>query len=143
MKTIRQRATLLLIDDLNKFFEVKMIGFQFTLTLTLKSEGDVLLSMPRGKLGDYLEVGDLIEFKISGKNSCEMFNLSCQYLMFSRFKRDFISILRRLNNDDYPQKRCILLGDPGFILLSAKKNPEKINAITQATLITEVNHEKF
>lgn len=62
-----------------------------------------------------------------------MFNLSFQFLMLSKFKRNFISILRRLNNDAHPQKRCILLNESGFVLLSAKKNPEKINAIAEAT----------
>jgi len=74
------------------------------------------------KIGDYLEVGDLLEFKISGKNSCEMFNMCYQFLRFSRFKRDFISILRRLNNDNHPLKRCILLHEPSCVLLSIKKN---------------------
>ncbi len=85
----------------------------------------------------------MIEFKINGQSDCEMFNLSCQFLMFSKFKRDLTSILRRLNNDDHPLKRCVLLNEGGFILLSAKKNPQIINAITDATKITENNHEEF
>jgi len=122
MKTNNQRATITSIDDINKSFEVKMLEFQFTITLTLKSEDDanVLLPMPRGKLGDYLEVGDLIEFKMK-QQSCEMSNLSCQYLRFSKFKRDLISILRRLDNH-HPLKRCILLNEAGFVLLSSNKN---------------------
>ncbi|NQY87443.1 MAG: hypothetical protein HRT51_06745 [Colwellia sp.] len=127
MKANNQRATITSIDDLNKSFEVKMIEFQLDFTLTLESEGDanVLLPMPRGKLGDYLEVGDVIELKMK-KNNCEMFNLSCQFLRLSKFKRDLTSILRRLNNDDHPLKRCILLNEAGFVLLSAKKNKEKL-----------------
>ena len=103
-----------------------MIEFQFDFTLTLESENDLLLPMPRGKLRDYLEVGDLIEFEINGQYDCEMFNLSCQILRLSKFKRDLISILRRLDNDDHPLKRCILLNEVGFVLLSAKKNKEKL-----------------
>lgn len=39
--------------------------FQFGFTLTLKGEDDanVLLPMPKGELGDYLEAGNEIEFK--------------------------------------------------------------------------------
>lgn len=124
MKTIRQRALITSIDDNNKNFEVKMIEFQldFTLTLTI----DNVNVLPKGKIEDYLEVDDVIEFKISGNNDCEMFNLSCQFLRLSKFKRDLTSILRRLNNDNHPLKRCIILSEPNCILLSAKKNKEKL-----------------
>ncbi len=143
MKTTKQRAIITSINDLNKVFEVKMIEFQFGFTLTLNSENDAdVLPMPRGKLGNYLEAGDVIEFKMK-QQSCEMFNLSCQYLRFSKFKRDLNSVLRRLDNDVHPLKRCILLHEPYCVLLSAKKNQDKINTITQARKITENNDEKF
>ena len=129
MKTTKQRATIVSIDELNKSFEVKMIEFPFSFTLTLENKDDVLLPMPKGKLGDYIEVGDLIEFKIKQQDSCEMFNLSCHFLMLSKFKRDLTSILRRLNNDDHPLKRCVLLNEAGFVLLSAKKNKEKLTLL--------------
>ena len=133
MKTNNQRATIVSIDVLNKSFEVKMIEFQFNFTLTLNSENDAdVQPMPSGKLGNYLEAGDVIEFKMK-QQSCEMFNLSCQFLMLSKFKRDLTSVLRRLNNDDHPLKRCILLNESGVVLLSAKKNPEKVNFIFEAT----------
>lgn len=125
MKTIYQRAIILSINDLNKSFEVKMIEFQLDFTLALESEDDVLLPIPKGKLADYIEVGDVIEFKMK-KNSCNMFNLSCQFLRFSKFRRDLISILRRLDNANHPLKRCVLLNEDDFVLLSAKKNPEKL-----------------
>lgn len=53
--------------------------------------------------------------------------------MFSKFKRDLTSILRQLDNKNHPLKRCILLNEKGFVLLSTKKNPSKINIITEAT----------
>lgn len=140
-----QTATIVSIDHLNKNFEVKMTEFlNFSFTLTLESEDDatVLLPLPQGELEDYLEVGDLIEFKINGKNDCEMFNLSCQFLRLSKFKRDLTSILRRLDNDNHPQKRCVLLNEPSFVLLSAKKNPEKL-MLLQNQLESEENHETF
>ena len=126
MKTQKQRAVITSIDHLNKCFEVKMLDFQLSFTLNLESQDYANILLPKGKLGDYIEVGDLIEFKISGKNDCEMFNLSCQFFRFSKFKRDLISILRRLDNADHPLKRCVLLNESGFVLLSAKKNPEKL-----------------
>lgn len=121
-----------------------MIEFQFGFTLALESKGDanVLLPKPNGKLGDYLVADDVIEFKMKQK-SCKMFNLSCEFLRFSKFKRDLISILRRLDNDNHPLKRCVLLNESGFLLLSAKKNPSKINIITEVTRIIEDGNEKF
>jgi hypothetical protein len=130
MKTINQRAVIASIDLHNKSFEVKMIEFQFSFTLALESDANVSLPRPNGKLGDYLEAGDVIEFKMKQK-SCEMFNLSCEFLRFSKFKRDLISVLRRLDNDNHPLKRCVLLNEAGFVLLSAKKNPHSVRAITQ------------
>jgi hypothetical protein len=128
-----QRATITSIDHLKKSFEVKMIHFQLDFTLTIESENDAdVMLMPKGKLGHYLEVGDVIEFKVK-KNSCEMFNLSCQYLRFSKFKRDLISILRRLDNDNHTLERCDLLNEKGFVLLSAKKNSDKVCLITEST----------
>ena len=55
-------------------------------------------------------------------------NLTCDMLRLSKFKRDLISVLRRLDKDDPPLKRCILMNGAGFVLLS-----EKINAITEST----------
>ncbi len=49
-------------------------------------------------------------------------------LRLSKFKRDLISVLRRLDKDDPPLKRGILMNGAGFVLLS-----EKINAITEST----------
>ena len=119
------RATITSIEDNNKSFEVKMTEFyNFSFTLTLESENDILLPMPKGKLGHYLEVGDLIEFEINSQNNCEMFNLSCQFLRLSKFKRDLNSILRRLDNDNHPLKRCVLLNEPACVLISIKKYPE-------------------
>lgn len=65
-----QKALITSIDHLHKKFEIKMVEFQLDFTLTLESEDDVLLPMPKGKLGDYIEVGDLIEFEINGQNDC-------------------------------------------------------------------------
>ena len=141
----KQRATITSIKDLNKNFEVKMIEFQLDFTLTLEGEDAVnVLPIPKGKLGDYLEVGDLVEFKMNkNQKNCEMFNLSCQFLMLSKFKRDLTSILRRFNNYDHPLNRCIILSEPVFVLLSAKKNADKVRLISEATKIIEDNHAKF
>jgi len=128
-----QRAIITSINDLNKCFEVKMIEFEldFTLTLTLDNDGNRL---PKKKIECFLEVGDLIEFKMKkNQKNCEMFNLSCEFLRFSKFKRDLISILRRLDNDNHPLKRCVLLNEKGFVLLSAKKNSDKVRLITENT----------
>jgi hypothetical protein len=133
-KTNKPRAIIVSIDHLNKNFEVKMIHFQLDFTLTLESENDAnVLSIPKGKLGDYIEIGDLIEFKISDQNGCKMINLSCQLLRFSKLKRDLISVLRRLDNDNHTLERCVLLNEKGFVLLSAKNNSDKVCLITEST----------
>ncbi|MBL4909892.1 MAG: hypothetical protein JKX78_07710 [Alteromonadaceae bacterium] len=133
MKINNQKAQITSIDHLNKSFEVKKFEFQLDFTLTLNSENDAdVLPMPSGKLGNYLEVGDLIEFKMK-QQSYEMFNLSCEFLRLSKFKRDLISVLRRLDNDNHPLKRCVLLNEKGFVLLSAKKNADKVRLITETT----------
>ncbi len=105
-----------------------MVEFKLGFILTLESEDDanILLPMPSGKIVDYLEVGDVIEFKKRGEFDVEIASLSCQILRLSRFKRELNSILKRLDNDNHPLKRCILLNEDGFILLSAKNNKEKV-----------------
>jgi hypothetical protein len=120
MKSQKYRATIVSIDHLNKSFEVKIADYQ----TELEANGNVLLPFPKEQISDYFEVGDEIEFKMKQK-SCEMFNLSCQFLRFSKFKRDLTSVLRRLDNYNHPLKRCILLNEPDFVLLSSKKNLEK------------------
>lgn len=116
---IKQRATIVSINDINKVFEVKISDYPKA--LEVGENGNVLLPMPSAKLGDYFEVGDLIEFKKVGEYAFEIVNLSCEMVRLSKFKRDLISVLRRLDKDDHPLKRCILLNESGFVLLSAKK----------------------
>jgi len=53
--------------------------------------------------------------------------------------RDLTSILRKLDSDNHPVKRCILLSETGFVLLSAKKNPEKL-MLLKNQLENEDNH---
>jgi len=101
----------------------------FTITNYAGDHGKVLLPLPKDKASNYFEIGDEIEFKKHDKPGFEIVNLSCKVLRLSRFKRDLISNLRRLDNDEHPLKRCILLGDVDCVFLSIKKNPEKINAI--------------
>ena len=62
-----------------------------------------------------------------------MINLSCQFLIFSKLKRALISVLRRLDNDNHTLERCVLLNEKGFVLLSAKKNSDKVCLITEST----------
>lgn len=126
---IKQRAIIVSINDLNKSFEVKVANCPTA--LEADENGNVLLPLPKDGLGKHFEIGDEIEFKMKENNSCEMFNLSCQYLMLSKFKRDLNSILRRLDNADHPLKRCIILHDPNCVLISIKKNPDKVSAITE------------
>ena len=141
---ITQRATITSINHLNKNFEVKITDhLKDSFVLSLEDDGNVLLPLPREKFSDYFEVGDEIELKKHGNHDFKIINLTCVVLRLSRFKRDLISILRRLDKDDHPLKRCILLNESGFVLLSTKKNPEKINAITEATQKVENNHENF
>lgn len=137
----KQRALITSIDHLNKNFEVKITNYPTAFEAA--DNGKVLFPLPKEKFRDFFEVGDEIEFKKFGNNDFKIINLTCVVLRLSRFKRDLISILRRLDKDDHPLKRCILLNESGFVLLSAKKNPEKINAITEATQKVENNHEKF
>lgn len=130
----KQRAIITSINDLKKNFEVKITNCP-----TAREAGDngyVLIPLPEDNLGDYFEVEDVIEFKSNAESGFKIINLSCQVLRFSKFKRDFISILRRLDNDNHPLKRCIL-SEPSCVLLSIKKNPEKVNATSEATPITE------
>ncbi len=130
MKNHKQRATILSIAHPNKIFEVKINNYpkdDFTLLTT--ENDNMLLPLPKEKFGYYFEVGDDIEFKKLAGSEFEIVNLSCEVLRISRFKREMISILRRLDNYTHPQKRCVLLNEDDFILLSAKNNPEKSNFI--------------
>ena len=141
---IKQTALITSIDNLNKNFEVKITDhLKDSFGRSLEGDGNVLLPLPREKFSDYFEVGDEIELKKHGNYDFIIINLTCVVLKLSRFKRDLISILRRLDNVDHPLKRCVLLNGAGFVLLSAKKNPEKINAITEATQKVENNHKNF
>jgi hypothetical protein len=124
MKTTKQIAKIVSIDHLNKNFEVKITNCEAA--LEVGDNGSVLIPLPKSMFGEYFEVGDEIEFKKMDKPDFKIVNLSCEVLRLARFKRDLISILIRLNNDNHPQKRCVLLNEDGFVLLSAKKNPEKL-----------------
>jgi hypothetical protein len=129
MKTIKQTATITSIDNPNKVFEVKVAEYptdNFTITLESDEDGNVLLPMLSAKLGDNFEVGDVIEFKKLSESDYEIVNLTCELLRLSKFKRDLISVLRRLDKDDHSLKRCVLLNEKGFVLLSTKKNKEKL-----------------
>ena len=132
----KQTATITSIDNPNKVFEVKVAEYptdNFTLTLESDEDGNVLLPKLSAKLGDNFEVGDEIEFKKVGGYDFEIVNLSCETLRLSKFKRDLTSVLRRLDNDNHPLKRCNLLNEAGFVLLSAKKNPEKLMLLMKQT----------
>ncbi|MFT6246944.1 MAG: sporulation-control protein spo0M [Cognaticolwellia sp.] len=60
---IKQVATITSINDLNKSFEVKTTEFHnFSFTLTIESDNELLLPMTKGKLGNYLDVGGEIKF---------------------------------------------------------------------------------
>jgi len=120
----KQRAVITSIDDLNQNFEVKMT--RCLAALEAGDNGKVLLSLPKKQFSAYFEVGDEIEFKNHGNHDIKIINLTCEVLRISRFKRDLTSILRRLDNDNHPLKRCIILNESGFVLLSGKKNPEKL-----------------
>jgi hypothetical protein len=129
MKTIKQTATITSIDNPNKVFEVKVAEYptdNFTITLESDEDGNVLLPMLSAKLGDNFEVGDVIEFKKLSESDYEIVNLTCELLRLSKFKRDLISVLRRLDKDDHSLKRCVLLNEKGFVLLSTKKKKEKL-----------------
>jgi hypothetical protein len=140
----KQRARIVSIEHLNKNFEVKTINCPTDpFTIDGGADGNVSLPLPREKLSDYFEVGDVIEFKKHGNHDYKIINLTCEELRLSRFKRDLTSVLRRLDRNDHPMKRCILLNEKGFVLLSTKKNPEKVSLIFEATNIRENNNEKF
>ena len=117
-----QRATIVSINNLNKNFEVKITNYPAA--LEAGDNGYVLLPLPEDNLGDYFEVGDDIEFKKQSKPGFDIVNLSCELLRVSKFKRDLISILRRLDNVEHPLKRCILLNEYGFVLLSGKRTKQ-------------------
>jgi hypothetical protein len=123
----KQRARIVSIEHLNKNFEVKTINCPTDpFTIDGGADGNVSLPLPREKLSDYFEVGDVIEFKKHDESGFDIINLSCEVLKISRFKRELNSILKRLEHDEHPLKRCILLNEDGYVLLSAKKNPEKL-----------------
>ncbi|MBL4941605.1 MAG: hypothetical protein JKY81_08070 [Colwellia sp.] len=135
MKIIKQRATIVSIDDLNKYFEVKIADYpkdSFTLTLEGDEGDNVLLPLAKGKLSNYFEIGDEVEIRKIDESDFEIINFTCKVLKLSRFKRDFISILKRLDNDAHPMKRCVLLYESGFVIFSTKNNPDKIRLITEA-----------
>jgi len=132
MKTNKPRAIIVSIDYLNKNFEVKITSCPIS-NYAKGVDSEKLLPLPKSIFSEYFELGDEIEFNKFGKYGFEIINLSCQVIRLSKFKRDLISILRRLDNDEHLLKRCILLNESGFVLLSAKKNPEKINSITEST----------
>ena len=125
----KQRATIVSIDDLNKSFEVKITNCPTS--LYVDSDDNVLLPLPKEQFSDYFEVGDEIEFKKVARYGFEIVNLTCETLRLSKFKRDLTSVLRRLDCDIHPLKRCILLNEADFVLLSAKKNPHSVRAITE------------
>lgn len=137
----KHTATIVSINDLNKNFEVKITNN--STALCAADNGKVLLPLPKEKFRDFFEVGDVIELKKTGELDVEIVNLSCKVLRLARFKRELTSILRRLDNDNHPLKRCIILSEPYLVLLSIKKNPEKINFFTKAHEKIENNHEKF
>jgi hypothetical protein len=140
----KQRATIVSIAHLNKSFEVKITDhLKDSFGRSLEDDGNVLLPIPKDKFSAYFEVGDEIELKKFGNNDFKIINLTCDALRFAKFKRDLISILRRLDNAEQPLKRCVLLSENGFVLLSANKNADKVRLITEATQIIENNHEKF
>lgn len=130
MKAIKQTATITSINDLNKYFEVKKTDCPTSLYADSDdADSDTLLQ----KFSNFFEIGDEIEFKKRGELDIEIVNLTCETLRLSKFKRDLISVLRRLDNDNHPLKRCVLLNESGFVLLSAKKNPQKVRLITENT----------
>ena len=137
---IKQIALITSINNLNKSFEVKITSCPAALEADLGS--NVILPLPKGKFSAYFEVGDEIEFKKRGEFDMEIVSLSCEVLRLSRFKRELNLILKRLDNDNHPLKRCILLNEAGFVLLSAKKNPEKL-MLLQNQKETEDKHETF
>ena len=58
----KQRATIVSINDLNKYFEVKVADYptqECTLTLESDEDGNVLLPLSKEKFGDYFEVDDI------------------------------------------------------------------------------------
>jgi len=136
----KQRTKIVSIDHLNKNFEAKITSCPAALKADLYS--NVTLPLPKGKFSAYFEVGDEIEFKKRGEFDMEIVSLSCEVLRLSRFKRELNSILKRLDSDNNPLKRCILLNEAGFVLLSAKKNKEKL-MLLHYQLDIKGNHEKF
>jgi hypothetical protein len=83
-----QRAIITSINDHNKNFEVKITNYptdNFTLSFEGDDDGNVLLSLPKEKYGDYFEVGDVIEFKKMDKPDFEIVNLTCEILRLSKF----------------------------------------------------------
>jgi hypothetical protein len=143
-KTNKPRATITSIDPYNQSLEVKTINCPTDpFTLDGGADGNVSLPLPRENLSDYFEVGDVIEFKKHGNHDYKIINLTCEELRLSRFKRDLTSVLRRLDRNDHPMKRCILLNEKVFVLFSTKKNPEKVSLIFEATNIIENNYAKF
>ena len=139
MKVNKQRATIVSIDHLNKNFEAK--SSNCLTTLEAWDNGSVLLPLPKNKFGGYFEVGDEIEFKKHGNYDFKIINLTCEILKLSRLKRDLISILRRLNKDEHPLKRCVLLNESSFVLLSTKKNSEKLMLLKNQKKIESSNEK--
>ena len=135
-----QRALITSIDDPNKVFEVKITNCPTAVVVGANTKKS--LPLPTEQFSAYFEIGDVIEFKKLSESNFEIVNLTCEMLRLSRFKRDLISVLRRLDKDNHPLKRCVLLNESGFVLLSAKKNPEKL-MLLQNQLEREDNHEKL
>ena len=121
------RATITSVDHLNENFEVKVN--RCPTAFEDDSDSSVLFSLPKDKFSDYFEVGDLIEFKSLGSSSLEIANLSCKVLRPAKLKRELNSILRRLDDDHHPLKRCILLSEHSLVLLSINKNPEELTLL--------------
>lgn len=130
MKNQQRTGTITSVGHLNKYFEVKITNCPAS--LYVDSDDNVLLPLPKEQFSDYFEVGDEIEFKKVARYGFEIVNLTCETLL-SKFKRNLTSVLRRLDCDIHPLKRCILLNEAGFVLLSAKKNPEKLMLLMKQT----------
>ena len=119
-----QRALITSIDHLNKKFEVKITSFPASLEADYNDK--VSLPLLKDKFSNYFEVGDEIEFKKHNDHYFKIINLTCDVMRISRFKRDLISILRRLDNDNHPLKRCILMGNVDCICFQLKKILRKL-----------------
>lgn len=82
----------------------------YTVQLVSDENCDVVLPPPDELMKKMRwQVGDVLDFKLQGRDQLHVVNYSIQSLYASKLHRDFNSIIRRLNSPTDPLNRVIII----------------------------------